>query len=191
MTCDTPGCAYHTQPILLPFPNPPEKIPNPCPWPDEYWRAYIVCPGCGRITRRTKQDIHWAEDDLKGATAPLSSRSWFCMAFDCAETGCGMQMQLHLQMPSRSSSLDILKQIQAGTIRGSMVCGHDLAIAAPWGIFRVLGPIPAYSLIGLDQEHDPVSPLQLSELWPILEVMTLSARNQLLGTVEDIQLGGV
>lgn len=28
-------------------------------------------------------------------------------------------------------------------------------------------------------------------LSPILEVMTLSARNQLQGTVEDIQLGGV
>jgi molybdopterin-binding protein len=113
------------------------------------------------------------------------------MAYDCAETGCGMQMQLHLEMPAGSSSVDILKQVQNGTRGGNMVCGHELSIAAPWGIFRVLGPIPAYSLIGLDHEHDPVRPLKLSDLSPILEVMTLSARNQLLGTVEDIQLGGV
>ena len=56
----------------------------------------------------------------------------------------------------------------------------------------MIGPIPTYSLIGVDSDHDPVSPLaQIHDLWPILEPMTLSARNQLLGTVEDIQLGGV
>jgi len=114
------------------------------------------------------------------------------MAFQCAEVGCGMEMQLHLEMSAGSGSVDILNKIQSRTIRGNMVCGHKLSIAPPWGIFRVVGPIPAYSLIGLDSDRDPVRALpQIQGLGPILELMTLSARNQLLGTVEDIQLGGV
>ena len=101
-------------------------------------------------------------------------------------------MQLHVEMPASSSSVDILNKIQSRATHGNMVCGHQPSIAAPWGVFRVLGPIPAYSLIGLDSDHDPVSPLpQIRDLSSILEIMTLSARNQLLGTVEDVQLGTV
>jgi molybdopterin-binding protein len=191
-TCDIPVCEYHTQPILLPFPNPPERIPHPWPWPDEHWRTYIVCPSCGQVLQRRKQHIQWAEHDAKAVVAHLSSKAWFCMAFDCAMTECGMQVQLYLEMPASSSSVDILNKVQSRTTRGNMVCGHLVSIAAPWGIFRVIGPIPAYSLIGLDSDHDPVSPLpQTRDLSSILQIMTLSARNQLLGTVEDIQLGTV
>jgi len=143
------------------------------------------------MLQRKKQHIQWAEHDPLAIAAHLANRAWFCMAFDCARIGCGMQMQVYLEMPVSSLSVDILNKIESRTIRGNMVCGHGLSIAAPWGIFRVLGPIPAYSLIGLDHEHDPVSPLQIGDLWPILEIMTLSARNQLLGTVEDIHLDGV
>lgn len=94
-----------------------------------------------------------------------------------------MQMQLHLEMPKSSSSTDILRKMRSGTIRGNMVCGHLLSLAEPWTIYRVHGPIPPYALIEVDGDPRALS--------PILELMTLSARNQLQGTVEDIQLGGV
>ena len=132
---------------------------------------------------RRKRHIQWVERDPKALAAHLSNRAWFCMAFQCANTSCNMQMQLYLEMPEGSSSADVLSKIRSGTIRGNMVCGHRLSIAEPWGIFRVHGPIPTYALIELDADQGALS--------PILELMTLSARNQLPGIVEDIQLGTV
>src|SRR5262249_13351075 len=154
---DVPGCEYGTLPILLPFPNPPEKIPDPCLWPDEHWRAYIVCPGCGQLSRRGEKNIQWGGQDPNAVKSQLSNTAWVCIAFECGETGCGMQIQLYLEMPADSSSVDILNEIQGRTIRGRMVCGHWLSIGAPWGIFRVIGPIPSYALIGLDSDYDPIS----------------------------------
>src|SRR5215467_11349550 len=149
-TCEISGCDWRTRPILLPFPNPSDALPRP--WPDEYWRAFIVCPGCGQLLSRRHRHIQWAEQDAAAITSYLSNRAWFCMAFDCAAEGCNMQMQLYLEMAAGSSSADIVNNIRSGAIRGNMVCGHPLSIAEPWALFRVLGPIPAYALIDLDSD---------------------------------------
>src|SRR5262245_55849159 len=145
--CDVPGCEYRDRPILLPFPNSPEKTHNPLPWPDDHWRSSIVCPGCGKVSQRRAQNIRWAEHDPKILASHWSDRGWFCLDFDCDEAYCGRSVQLYLEMPAKSSSLDILKKINGGTVSGNMVCGHPLSIGARWSVFRVLGPIPTYSMI--------------------------------------------
>src|ERR1017187_3489205 len=141
--CDVPGCQRYKQPIVLPFPNPPETFPDPILWPSDDWQAYVACPRCGQTSLRTKSDIHWEKFDPMDLDKRHDDAVWFGTAFECADPDCRVPMRLHVGMPTNSTVVDAQNLLNSGKIRCRMECGHQFA-GLPDGIrpFPVSGPIP-------------------------------------------------
>ena len=57
--CKNPNCLFASQPILLPFPNPPGVFEGQSGWPTDTWKAYIACFECGLVYEYLAKDGRW------------------------------------------------------------------------------------------------------------------------------------
>ena len=144
--CEVSDCLRYKQPIVLPFPNPPGKFPDPISWPTDDWRAYIACPSCGHVSVRTKKSpVVWEQFDQADLGKHHDDTNWYGTAFKCVDPTCRVSMQLYVGMPANSTVADAQRLLNSGKIRCRMECGHQF-VGLPDGTqpFPVNGVIPTY-----------------------------------------------
>lgn len=142
--CGVPSCEYYTQPIWLPFPTPPETTGDRPPWPKDGWRAYILCPGCGKLALRKRESVTWEELKPSALVGLLSTRAWFYLICECAEPTCKTAIQVSIEAQRQASFEDLVKEFQKGGFEARMSCGHRPLIPSERQAYQLYGPIPSY-----------------------------------------------
>jgi hypothetical protein len=147
--CSNTNCRLYSGGLLLPYPNPPKTKPDPMPWPTDAWQALILCPECKRVHIHTKADIRWrarTDEDYEGYRLYAA---WFCARFECAVSGCGTPVELHVAMGVGTTTRAVDNTLRSGDVDGILPCGH-LFVPPPLGKCKVVResyeqPIRSYS----------------------------------------------
>jgi hypothetical protein len=91
IVCKNPGC--ESQPIRLPYPNPPKTFADRPEWPKADWKASVACLECGNSYIYTAQDVHWGSFESQ----ELGRRkSWVKYVLQCAHKDCGLPIEFYM-----------------------------------------------------------------------------------------------
>jgi|SRR5882724_2031842 len=125
--CDK-GCVHYTQPIWLPLTIPPKIDPHQLLWPLGDWYAFLECPSCGRVLRRSAKDVRWEEMPMSAQTS-LKDQRWFLVAYECAIENCGTPIEFHVLRDAtvrKKTEFEISQKLQTEPWTGASPCGHTI-----------------------------------------------------------------
>src|ERR1035441_4210898 len=129
--CSNTNCRLYSGGLWLPYPNLPKTKSDPMPWPTDVWRALILCPECKQVHIRTKADIRWyarTDEDCEGYRLYAG---WFCARFQCAVSGCGTPVELHVAMGADTTTQEVDSLLRSGNVEGTLPCGHSFVPPRP------------------------------------------------------------
>jgi hypothetical protein len=147
--CSNTNCRLYSGEHWLPYPNPPKTKPDPIPWPTDIWRALILCPECKQAHIRTKADIRWRGRKDEDCERYLRYVAWFCVRFECAESGCETPVELHVSMDEGTTTQEVDDMLRSGNVEAALPCGHRFVPPKP-GTCKILReshvqPIKSYA----------------------------------------------
>ena len=91
----------HLIPIVLPYPNPPDKHNRPPDWPLAGWKIKLICQDCGRWRLYGKADVLWG--DFLEKLSDRKGQAFWRIEIECAEANCKSRDEWHLS-DSRSQT---------------------------------------------------------------------------------------
>lgn len=91
IVCKNQGC--ESQPVRLPYPNPPHSSELRPDWPNADWKPFIACFECGHSYLYTADDVHWGAFE----TEELGRKqAWVKYALQCAASDCGLPIEFYV-----------------------------------------------------------------------------------------------
>jgi len=91
IVCKNQGCG--SQPIRLPYPNPPDTTEARPDWPNSNWKPFVACFECGHSYVYAAEDVHWGVFE----TQELGRRrTWVKYVLQCAYSDCGLPIEFYV-----------------------------------------------------------------------------------------------
>ena len=121
IVCKNQGC--ESQPIRLPYPNPPKASDARPEWPNSDWKPFIACLECGHSYVYTGEDVHWAAFE----TQELGRwKTWVKYALQCPDADCGLPIEFYVYVVGAIEPKILWERIYAAKQRPTCEKGHVL-----------------------------------------------------------------
>ncbi len=115
--CKNPNCLFASQPILLPFPNPPGVFEGQSGWPTDTWKAYIACFECGLVYEYLAQDVRWGVHDSQFLNQLQIHQAFHELEIECAQKGCELPIKIHVYTGSGTTIDGVIEKLLEGNFR--------------------------------------------------------------------------
>ena len=115
--CKNPNCLSASQPILLPFPNPPGVFERQSGWPTDTWKAYIACFECGLVYEYLAQDVRWGVHDSQFLNQLQIHQAFYELEIECAGKGCELPIRIHVYTGSGTTIGGVIEKLLEGNFR--------------------------------------------------------------------------
>jgi hypothetical protein len=119
--CKNPEC-FFGKPTFLPYPNLPRKTEDPPNWPEDDWKAFLICRHCGHGDTYSKEDVEWGGGQNKNGL-PNNSLVLY-VELQCAEKCCPLPVRLYLGCDDSKRDKHRDSALLKGSVRAMCEAGH-------------------------------------------------------------------
>jgi hypothetical protein len=121
IVCKNQGC--ESQPIRLPYPNPPEAFDARPDWPNSDWKPFVACLECGHSYVYTAEDVHWGVFE----THELGRwKTWVKYVLQCNYADCGLPIVFYVCVVGAIEPERLWERIHAAKQRPTCEKHHAL-----------------------------------------------------------------
>jgi len=126
VNCKNPDCLFG-KPTFLPYPSQVVVSPNHPNWPEDGWKAFLVCQHCGHGYEYTAQDVRWGGNANPG----LPPHNIFvCVEVKCAQKDCEFPLKIYMFVGEDVPKKTVHEKVLGGSSKASCQKGHTQAFPA-------------------------------------------------------------
>ena len=121
IVCKNQDC--ESQPMRLPYPNPPKASQGQPDWPNSDWKPFVACLECGHSYVYTTEDVHWGVFEIQELGR---WRTWMKYVLKCPHENCELPIEFYVCVVGAIEPERLWQRIHAAKQRPT--CGKHHAL---------------------------------------------------------------